>query len=167
MAEGILRSRAEGAGLDVEVRSAGLMQGGAPATAHAIGVLSDRDIDISGHVSTQLERALVEEADLIIAMTREHLREAVVMSPPAFARTVTLRDLVRRINMAPDASLAELHEGRKVADYIRPDKDDDVADPVGKPRPVYEDTALQLDGLLTRVVNWMRTTGVGTSQAAS
>ena len=53
------------------------------------------------------------------------------------------------------ASLAELHAGRKIDDYIRPDKSDDVADPVGQPRPVYEETALQLDGLLARVVAWL------------
>ena len=167
MAEGILRSRAAAAGLDIRVRSAGIMQGGAPATNHAIGVCADRGIDISGHVSTRLERAYVDQADLIIAMTREHLREAVVMSPAAFAKTFTLRDLVRRINLDPHATLAELHQGRKIDQYIRPDKDDDVADPVGQARHVYEDTALQLDSLMARIVQWLPNLDPARTQAAS
>jgi protein-tyrosine phosphatase len=167
MAEGILRTRAIAAGLDVRVLSAGIMQGGAPATDHAIAVCADRGIDISGHVSRRLDRALIEGADLVIAMTREHLREAVVASPAAFGKTFTLRDLVRRINLDPHASLAELHQGRKIDDYIRPDKNDDVADPVGQARSVYEETALQLDGLLSRLVVWLPNLGPAQTQAAS
>jgi protein-tyrosine-phosphatase len=167
MAEGILRARANAAGLDIRVLSAGSMEGGAPATDHAIGVCADRGIDISAHVSRRLERSMIDQADLVIAMTREHLREAVVASPPGFAKTFTLRDLVRRINVDPHASLEELHAGRRIDDYIRPDKDDDVADPVGRPRPVYEATALELDGLLARVVNWLPNLGPARESAAS
>jgi protein-tyrosine phosphatase len=155
MAEGILRARSAAAGLDVHVHSAGILPGGAPATDNAVAVCAARGIDINGHRSRRLERSMVDGADLVIAMTREHLREAVVASPAAFARTFTLRELVRRINARPDASLAELHAGRELGAYVKADPADDVADPVGKPLGDYEDTALELDALLARLVIWL------------
>ena len=155
MAEGILRTRAANVGLDVEVSSAGALAGGAPATEHAVTVCADRGIDISSHVSRRLERPMLDDADLVIAMTREHLREAVVGSPTVFPRTFTLRELVRRIDARPNATLGELHEGRQIRDYISGDPADDVADPIGQPLARYEETAWELDGLLTRVVLWL------------
>ncbi|HVV37872.1 MAG TPA: hypothetical protein VHC63_14780 [Acidimicrobiales bacterium] len=167
MAEGILRHRVEGSDLDVHVSSAGIMQGGAPATDHAVSVCADRGVDITGHVSRRLDRSIVDGADLIICMAREHLREVVVTSSPAFERTFTLRELARRIEANPHASLAELHVGRQLADYVKGDPNDDVADPVGKPRSRYEETAWQLDGLLTRVATWLPNLGDQARRAAS
>jgi protein-tyrosine phosphatase len=155
MAEGLLRHRTQAAGLDVTVSSAGILPGGAPATDHAVSVLSERGIDISGHASRRLDRAIVDDADLIITMAREHLREAVVASPSAFPRTFTLRELVRRIDANPWATLEELHAGRQIRDYIQGDPADDVADPIGQARSRYEETAWELDGLLTRVAMWL------------
>jgi protein-tyrosine-phosphatase len=167
MAEGILRHRAQAAGLDVHVSSAGILPGGAPATDHAVAVCAARDIDISGHASRRLERPMVEEADLVIAMAREHLREAVVASPPAFAKTFTLRELVRRIEANPQATLADLHAGRQISDYVKSAPADDIADPVGMSHNKYEETAWELDGLLTRVVLWLRNLTSESGQVAS
>ena len=169
MAEGILRARAAAAGLDVEVSSAGILPGGSPATDHAVAVCADRGIDIGNHVSRRLERTMIEEADLVIAMTREHLREAVVAVPTAFPKTFTLRELVRRINERPNATtLEELHAGRTVDQYVRSDALDDVADPVRKPRAAYEQTALEFDGLMARVVRWLpNLTGASSADRAA
>ena len=168
MAEGILRHRAAAAGLDVHVSSAGVLQGGAPATDHAVKVSAERGIDISHHVSRRLDKAMVEDADLIIAMAREHLREAVVASPPAFARTFTLRELVRRIEANPQASLEELHRGREIRDYIKGDPADDVADPVGLSLNKYDETIRDLDALLGVVVGWLpNLTSASDTKAAS
>ncbi|MEY2424759.1 MAG: protein-tyrosine phosphatase [Actinomycetota bacterium] len=157
MAEGILRTRAAEAGLELTVSSAGIYHGGAPATDNAVAVCADRGVDISNHVSRRLDHSMIEQADLVIAMTREHLREAVVTDPTAFDRTFTLRELVRRLGDSPNATLAEVAAGRDLADYVKASADDDVADPVGQSRRVYETTVSQLDGLLSRLVAWMRT----------
>jgi protein-tyrosine phosphatase len=167
MAEGILRARAAAAALDVHIHSAGILHGGAPATDNAIAVCAERGIDITGHVSRRIEPSMVEAADLIIAMTREHLREAVVASPEAFSRTFTLRELVRRINERPNATLAELHAGRDLERYVKADKADDVADPVRKPLAAYQDTALELDGLLARLVLWLPNLSSDTREQAA
>ena len=167
MAEGLLRHRAHAAGIDLDVSSAGVLQGGAPATDHAVAACADRGIDISGHISRRLERNMLEEADLVIAMAREHLREAVVASPAAFAKTFTLRELVRRIEANPTATLAELQAGREISDYIKGDPADDVADPVGMSRNRYEETIGDLDSLVTRVVLWLPNVTSSPRQVAS
>lgn len=149
MAEGILRARAAEAGVDLTVSSAGVMQGGAPATPDAVGVLAELGIDISNHVSQRLDRDLVAGADLVLAMTRDHLREAVLCSPPSFPKIFTLRELVRRLEEMPGADLANLNVGRSTADYHGSKPDDDVKDPIGQPRKIYAATAAELDALLT------------------
>ncbi len=152
MAEGILRARAADAGLSVVVSSAGAFPGGSPATPDGILTCQDMGIDISRHVSRRLDRHMIEQADLVLAMTREHLREAVVTDPSAFGRIFTLRELVRKLQSSPGATLAQLHAGRTTRDYLQPAPDDDVADPIGKPRAVYTATAKELDALLQVVV---------------
>lgn len=157
MAEGILRTRAAEAGLTVTVGSAGILQGGSPATPDGVAVLADMGIDISDHVSRRLDRSMIEAADLILCMTREHLREAVVTDPSAFAKTFTVRELARRLEQTPGAPLSALHLGRKTADYMRSDPDDDVADPIGQARSKYEATAAELNNLLTTIVKSLET----------
>ena len=153
MAEGILRHRAAEAGIDLTVSSAGSFPGGSPATPDAIATCQDMGIDISGHRSRRLDRQILEDADLVLVMTREHLREAVVTDPSAFGRIFTLRELVRKIRANPAATLAELHVGRSTRDYLHSDPNDDVADPIGKPRAEYVKTANEIDELLRVVVS--------------
>lgn len=157
MAEGILRARAAEAGLAVDVSSAGLMQGGAPATPDAVEVLRDLGIDISGHVSRRMDRESLNEADLVLTMTRDHLREAVVTEPGAFPRIFTLRELVRRLDQNPGADLAALNVGRSTGDYHGTVPEDDVKDPIGQSKKVYAATAAELDALLTALVKSLET----------
>lgn len=157
MAEGILRTRAAEAGISVSVGSAGILPGGSPATPDGVAVLAGMGIDISDHVSRRLNRDLVTEADLVVCMTREHLREAVVADPGSFPKIFTLKELVRRLEQTPGASMPALAAGRKTADYMRNDPADDVADPIGQPRAKYEATAAELDNLLTTLVKNLET----------
>jgi protein-tyrosine-phosphatase len=75
MAEGILRKMLEdkGAG-NLDVSSAGTHGlSNAPASLFAIEVAGDRNIDLSRHRSRQLTAETIREADLILAMSPEHL----------------------------------------------------------------------------------------------
>ncbi|MEY2397570.1 MAG: protein-tyrosine phosphatase, partial [Actinomycetota bacterium] len=112
----------------------------------------ERGVDISSHVSRRLDRDMLADADLVLTMTRDHLREAVVTDPSAFPKIFTLRELVRRLDENPGASLASLNVGRSTSDYHGANPDDDVQDPIGQARRVYEATASELDGLLTTLV---------------
>ena len=97
MAEGLLRARAAEAGVAVNVSSAGVMHGGAPATADAVDVLAELGIDISTHVSRRLDRDMLGEADLVLTMTRDHLREAVVTDPSQYAAMIRLWNFPSRL----------------------------------------------------------------------
>ena len=96
MGEALLRHGLIAAGADHPVASAGThaMDGG-PATGHGIEVLRDRGIDLTGHLSRHLNAEIVDGADLIVAMTRQH--EAVVgrLDPMARGRTFLAGEVAR------------------------------------------------------------------------
>jgi protein-tyrosine-phosphatase len=75
MAEALLRrSLTEAGRSDVMVESAGTgAWDGAPASEGAYLVGLEQGIDLSGHRARLLNRAMVDQADLILAMSRTHL----------------------------------------------------------------------------------------------
>ena len=96
MLEAFLGSALRARGADAHVHSAGTMADGRPAVHHVVDVSAQRGHDISPHRSRLLDRDLIEGADLVLPLAREHLREIVVTSPEAFPRTFTPKELVRR-----------------------------------------------------------------------
>ena len=145
----------------MHVGSAGLRLVGEPASANGIDVLAGRGLDMSGHRSRILDRELLEGTDLALAMSREHLREAVLSLPDIWPRAFTLKELVRRGEMigprAPgeyiDGWLARAHSGRNRTDLLGASPDDDVDDPIGLSRSAYEKTADELSDLVDRLVD--------------
>jgi len=163
MAEALLRhhlTTVEAA--DVRVSSAGLHPGGRPATRHSVDTMAARGLDLSGHVSRQLEPAMVARADLVICMAREHVREVAVIDRAALARTFTLKELVRDATAVgprhPDEPLSQWLE--RVGAERRPesllgagyDEAYDIDDPIGRSRADYDATAAELDHLLALLV---------------
>ncbi|MGB2990601.1 MAG: low molecular weight protein arginine phosphatase [Candidatus Zixiibacteriota bacterium] len=75
MAEGILKKLLEDKGVgNLEVSSAGTHGlSNAPASLFAMEVAGDRNIDLSGHRSRRLTAGMIDNADLILAMSQEHL----------------------------------------------------------------------------------------------
>jgi protein-tyrosine phosphatase len=159
MAEMLLRDRFRQLGLDARVASAGLLRAGEPASAHGVDILRERGLDMSTHRSQTFTRELLNSADLILGMAREHVREAVVMAPGLWPRTFTLKELVRRGEAAGprrageglDEWLARVGQGRRVADLAGSSPEDDVADPIGGPRSAYERMAVELDDRINRL----------------
>jgi protein-tyrosine phosphatase len=161
MAEVLLRHHL-GDTADVTVSSAGRYPGGAPATGHGQATMAARGLDLSAHTSRQLDRELLAQADLVIGMAREHVREAVVLDPGAITRTFTLKELVRAATaIGPrhedeslDRWLARVGEGRRRDALLSVGHDDafDIEDPIGRGRADYEATAAELDHLLAVLV---------------
>lgn len=157
-----MRHKLADAGVDANVRSAGLIRGGQPAAEHSIDLLAQRGLDASTHRSRSMSAEELRGADVIVGMAREHVRAAVVAAPDVFPRTFTLKELVRRGNRAGqratdeplDQWLARLHQGRTTADLMGESPDDDVADPIGRPRNAYELMLTELDDLTDRMV-WL------------
>lgn len=105
MAEVLLQRDLSAVGVAASVSSAGRLRGDAPATGHAIDVVGELGLDLSAHRSRQLTAAIIAEADLILCMTREHVREVAVRGGggEVLTRTFTLKDFVRRTAASPRA----------------------------------------------------------------
>jgi protein-tyrosine phosphatase len=96
-------------------------------------------VDLSGHAPRIVNLDMIEAADLVVGLTREHVRETVVAVPSSFPRTFTLREIVRRGLQTGSrgsgedlgAWLARLHDGRRRVDLMGASPDDDVMDPMG------------------------------------
>jgi protein-tyrosine phosphatase len=162
MAEVMLRHRLEERGITATVASAGLYPSGSPATDDARGTMADRGLDLDRHVSRRIDAELIADADLIIGMTREHVREIAVVDTDALHRTFTLKELVRagtamgprHADQSVSAWLRRAGQGRRREALLGVGHDDayDIDDPVGRPRADYEAAADEIDGLLARLV---------------
>lgn len=160
MAAALLSDHLREAGVEATVGSAGLLEGGAPATAHGVAVMEARGLDTSAHCSRRLAPEILARADLVVAMERQHVREVALVCPPAWPRAFTLKELVRRGGQAGprapgqtlDEWLDKVHAGRMRSDLLGSSPLDDIADPVGGTRAEYEETAAELDQLTADLV---------------
>ena len=167
MAEALLRHHVAARGVDATVSSAGLLYDDAEASANAVTVLGRRGLDLSAHRSRKITADLLQRPDLVLAMERRHVREAVVLAPAIFPRTFTLKELVRRGerigHRLPHESVAawlgRAGLGRRPSDVLGAGTDDDVEDPIGRPVEDYHRTADELDDLTSRLVDllWGKT----------
>ncbi|MGI8793002.1 MAG: hypothetical protein ACR2H3_07485 [Acidimicrobiales bacterium] len=161
MAEGLLRKRLADRRYDATVHSAGLSLQDQPASQFGIEVMAARGVDTSAHRSRIFTRQMIAGADLVIGMARTHVREAVVAEGEAWARAYTLKEIVRRGTATGprqrgqklDEWLALVHEGRSHHDLLGADRADDVADPIGGTKAMYETTATEIDDLVERLAN--------------
>ncbi|MCU1392748.1 MAG: hypothetical protein JWM34_1176 [Ilumatobacteraceae bacterium] len=157
MAAGLLAHHLERMGRAATVTSAGTRAFDLPVDDVAVHAVRDLGVDISSHVPRQIDKQLLDTdgADLIVTMTREHLRSVVASHPRTFPRTFTLRELLRRSSnwSHPDATwdewLERTAQGRKASDLMGDESDDDVSDPYGLGRAKVGATAADLD-LFTR-----------------
>jgi protein-tyrosine phosphatase len=65
---------------------------GAPPSLHAVDVLKERGIDISGHGSSPVIAARIEEQDEVYALTSSHLDALLMSLPPGKGEHVQLLD---------------------------------------------------------------------------
>lgn len=154
MAMGLLAHHLAARGMDARVHSAGTIGWGGPATDHAVEVLASKGIDLSEHLSRRLAGDHVEDADLLLGMTRDHVNGVLIHDPSALDRTFVMGEIVRlgrRVGpRRPDQSLREWCA--EVASLRPPNRPpgigkDEVDDPVGLGFDVYRATADRLDAL--------------------
>lgn len=140
MAAALFQARAERAGIRVE--SAGTWGvDGQPASALAREVMAARAISLDGHVARTVTREILEAADLVIVMARNH-RDALNAEFP-FAR--------HKIHLLSQVNGMEY----------------DIADPYGKSREAYEMCVSDLEGLIangySRIMEWLAATAKQTN----
>jgi protein-tyrosine-phosphatase len=131
MAEGALRVLLEGRKIETgDVQSAGTASmPGCPPTLYAIEASKTWNADISGHKSRPISSELLEEVDLILAMTPIHYRDIVTICPEARDKTFLLKRF-------PDPG----------------DEGGSVADPIGGSLDLYNQTFLEIGEELGRML---------------
>ncbi len=104
MAGAIAAREMERAGLpEAEVRSAGTSATpGRPASENAVAVMGEAGIDLGSHRSSVLDRETVAWADLVLAMTAGHRREALRICPGAAGKVYTLAGFAGEDGDIPD-----------------------------------------------------------------
>ena len=160
MAGALLARRLRVAGVAGWVHSAGLLGDGQPAPPGVVSAMASYELDVSWHRSRLMTADELAAASLVLAMTREHVRHAVVTEPAVWPRAFTLKEMVRRGHQAgPRGSgesladwVARLHVGRERTALLGDSPDDDVPDPVGGPPQAYMMTAALLDQLTGHLV---------------
>ncbi|TYQ14679.1 UNVERIFIED_CONTAM: protein-tyrosine phosphatase/ribose 5-phosphate isomerase B [Acetivibrio alkalicellulosi] len=119
---------------DLKAFSAGVCAfDGDGANPHAIKVLNEVfGIDISSHRSAKLKDSHIENAYLILAMTKNHKNTIVSLFPQAIDKTFSLKEYVLGDNVTKDSL--------------------DVHDPYGRPIIVYENCARDLKNIIEKLI---------------
>ncbi len=158
MAAALFQARAADRLPDWQVSSAGVRaQAGTAAPNEVKVALQARSVELGPHEPTLLTREIVDGANLIIAMERNHLVEVVALAPRSFGRTFLLAEIVslaerhgpRLGGEVVGTWLERLHAGRRPADVLRLDSSFDIDDPYGGAAGDYERCAARLDELVT------------------
>lgn len=112
-----------------EVSSAGVCAAdGLPVSHNAVAVLQEKGIDISDHRARHLSPEMIEEADLLIAMTQGHRNAIRTIAPETDGKVF----LLKSFGVAQCAA--------------------DIADPVGADLAVYRRARDEIDAALPDLV---------------
>jgi protein-tyrosine phosphatase len=156
MAAALFAARIEGCVDPVEVSSAGILAGARSMDRavpdEVLEVMAPYGIDLRSHRSQVLAQPMLEHADLVIGMSRRHVQEAVLIDPPSWPQSFTLKELVRRGGMhgprRPDQGVRSwidaVHGDRTRESLAHRSSADDVEDPYGGSLSDYRTTAEEL-----------------------
>jgi protein-tyrosine phosphatase len=136
-AEAIARRRL--AGQPFVVASAGLIAGGYPVPSNGLQVASRLGFDLSAHTSRRADPRALGGWDVILTMTREHLRELVTADPGLWPRVFTVTQFRRWLERNPPrrarlgAWIDLIAAERPRSDMIGTVQDDEIDDPLNSP----------------------------------
>ena len=161
MAKGFYRAHMRERECVPRVASAGFVGDGEYPPQEVIDVMARRGVDLERHRSRVVTTALVNQADLVITMTRQQLLDVAVMVGDAWTRCFTFTDLLRRGEavgpLRPGGRSAtwvhQIHSGRTRSSLLSLDLADDISDPINGRRSAFNRTADQLDDLVERLVD--------------
>lgn len=159
VAAALLAKRLEALQADVSVSSVGLRFTGEPTPDIGVSLMAERGIDLTAHRSTRITARDVHNADVILGMTREHVREIVDIDPNAWAKTYTLKDFVRRAQRVGPRRRRQRLDGwldvvgaeRTTRDVLGSNPDDEVHDPFGQRPKVWQQVIDDIDDLVSPI----------------
>ena len=135
MAEGLLRHMMKKKGrTDVQVFSAGISASeGQGASLETVEVMRQEGIDVSGHRSQPVTADLVRRSDLVLCMEDFHQEAVLSLASDAASKTHLLKTF---------------HTKRSILDP-------NIADPMGRPKEVYESCFMTIQEAVERVARWL------------
>lgn len=119
---------------------------GQPMSRRTRDAMAALGVEAPGHRSRQLDDALIEDADLVVALAGEHVQYVRRRHPDAAARTATLRRLCRDLP-AGNEPLVDRIAGLRLDD-VDPEEWEDVADPAGGDTEVFDACAREVFDLV-------------------
>ena len=126
---------------------------GHPMHAESARVLEGLGGDPTGFVARRLTPAIAEDANLVLAMTKEHRDTVLEVAPRQLRRTFTLSEFAQLVTRFDPGSVAELTALRpqlSQADLT------DVPDPIGHSPEVFAEVGDQIGELVRPVVDFCR-----------
>ncbi|MPW27014.1 low molecular weight protein arginine phosphatase [Alkalibaculum sp. M08DMB] len=140
MAEGLLKYMVEDRQLQVKSAGTGVFYT-EPANANAVTVMKEMGIDIKSHISQPLDQILVQEADLILTMTRTHKENVRQSFANADEKTYTLKEYMLKLQ-----DLKLYGDQKEIIDL-------DITDPYGQDIEKYRETAIEIKNVLEKIFN--------------
>ncbi len=109
-------------------------------------------IDLSEHLSQQIDQTRIDSADLILTMTRGQLRELVAISSTSWLKSFTLKDFIRRMECEPDIDIVgapeiafeRLNVERRREELLSAADSNDVRDPMGQSLAIWTEVVSEL-----------------------
>lgn len=137
-----------------------------PIDEEAVSLLEARCVHHADHRARQMTRQIIEDADLVLAMTTEHRTAVARLLPRAVRKTFTAREVAR---LLPAAELTRLPEGAAArvralpallaaarGQHARGTHSDDVGDPYGRGPDAFRLMADELDPALVALIAVLR-----------
>lgn len=170
----MLREMAARQGKQLDVRSAGVSTvDGLPISANAQTVLKGRNVPHMGN-SAALDGGSIVWADLVLTMTASHKRQLLQRFPQAVDKTFTLQEYVNRDHqvladitelealysewqmkqilgqqLTEEERIRMLHLEQRIPSF-------DIADPFGGPLHVYEQSAVEIEQALRKLLDKLK-----------
>lgn len=146
----------------VAVSSAGILEGGVPPEPETVTAAARFGLDVREHRSRQLDRDIVDSADLIVGAERNHVAEVWALRHDALPRTFTYAEFAGLAATAPARRpgehldryvrrVAAAGGTREIRAVMAEPVVLDVADPVGRPSAEVLAVAAELDRLAAAI----------------
>lgn len=165
IAERICRDIAADRGARVSATSAGVgALNGQPMHPFAAEVLSEHGCDSTGFESRYLKPKILQSAELVLCLTREHRAACQRMVPARWKRMFTLIEFVELVSMLESdstpggAPLDSVMNSRGQIDTNSAHLD--ITDPMGRPKSDFERVYREVQPRVATVVEWAASTAV-------
>jgi protein-tyrosine phosphatase len=126
---------------------------GSPIEAHAGRVLERLGGDAANFSSRRLTRAIAEDADLVLTMTRAQRDDVLKLAPRRLHRTFTLGEAAYLTSECSARNIADLAASRP---RFPAHRWSDIPDPIGHDEAFFVTVGEQIDHLLTQVLEICR-----------